>query len=381
MSRPVPRIAFGGYVYLATGFGTAARSYIHALHGANIPMTVLNRSASPRHSVVDPLVESLLQRPIDAQLGILHVEPLSIPAMRDIYSHLIVLTAWEADRLPPVYVENLNEVLEVWVPSRYNAETFRAQIRTPVFQLPHPVHMVQAAPEDSQALAKGLALADSDFVFVAVATWQERKNLPGVIEAFLRAFPDQDNVLLVIKTGFQLVDQPVACVQIADAIKRAGALNTQAAEKRIRICNGFWPEEKIAALMQRADCYVSLHRGEGWCYPLFDAVGRGTPVVATAYSGPLDYLDPRYHRMVKYELTRPTLTEHFQNYPFSDQMQWAEPDLADAANQMRAVYEDRAAAQQLARTGAELLQEKFSEAAIGAMARQRLIELAERVGC
>jgi glycosyltransferase involved in cell wall biosynthesis len=381
LSGTVPRIAFGGYVSLATGFGTAARSYVHALHGAGIPMTVLNRSAAPRFPVKDPLVESLLDRPIDAQLGILHVEPISVPAMQSIYSHLIVLTAWETDRLPSAYVETLNQVLEVWVPSRYNAETFRAQIDTPVFQLPHPIHVSQALPNDRQALDKGLALKDSDFVFVCVATWQERKNLPGLIEAFLRAFPENPNVLLVIKTGFHLVHQNVACVQIADAIQRAGATNSRAAEERIRICDGFWPEEKIAALMERADCYASLHRGEGWCYPLFDAAGRGTPVVATAYSGPLDYLDPRYHHLVKYELTSPTLTEHFENYPFSGQMQWAEPDLEDAAQHMRSVHEDREGSRQRARTGAELLQQRFSQAAVGESAKQRLIELAIRVGC
>ena len=381
MSRPVPRIAFGGYIYLATGFGTAARSYIHALHGAGIPMTVLNRSATPSRSVVDPLVESLLNTPLDAQLGIAHVEPISVPGLHEVYSHLIVLTAWETDHLPPSYVESLNEVLEVWVPSSYNAETFRAQIKTPVFVLPHPVHLKYAAPAERQTLAEGLALKDTDFVVLSVATWQERKNLPGLIEAFLRAFPNDPDALLVIKTGFQMVHYHVACVQIAEAIERAGASNSKAAEQRIRICDGLWPDERITALMQRADCYASLHRGEGWCYPLFDAAARGIPVVATGYSGPLDYLDPRHHHLVKFELTSPTLTEHFQNYPFSDQMRWAEPDVVDAAAHLRAVFEDRAGSLERARIWAELLRQRFSQSAIGEMARQRLIELAEKVGC
>lgn len=381
LSRPVPRIAFGGYVYLATGFGTAARSYIHALHGAGIPMTVLNRSATPSRSVVDPLVESLLDAPLDAQLGILHVEPISVPGLREVYSKLIVLTAWETDLLPPAYVESLNEVLEVWVPSLYNVDTFRTQIKAPVFQLPHAVHLKYAAPEERHALAEGLALKDTDFVILNVATWQERKNLPGLIEAFLRAFPDDPDVVLVIKTGFQMTHKHVACVQIADAIQRAGAKNSAAAEQRIRVCDGLWPDERITALMERADCYASLHRGEGWCYPLFDAASRGVPVVATGYSGPVDYLDGGYHRLVKFELTRPTLTEYFQNYPFSDQMRWAEPDMEDASAQLRAVFEDRAGSIERARAWAESLKERFSQAAIGEMARQRLIEIAERVGC
>ena len=55
-------------------------------------------------------------------------------------------------------------------------------------------------------------------------------------------------------------------------------------EARIEIRSAAWSEAHIAALHERGDCYVSLHRGEGWGYPLFEAASRGTPVIATGYA-------------------------------------------------------------------------------------------------
>ena len=140
----------------------------------------------------------------------------------------------------------------------------------------------------------------------------------------------------------------------------------------------------MTALMQRADCLVSLHRGEGWCYPLFDAACSGTPVIATAYSGPMDYLDPQYHRLVRYELTPANQQKHAARFAFNSDMSWAAPDVTHAAELMRDVYDRREHAMKQAAQGSVLLQEKYSLDAIGRMAGRRLTELAENVcpaGC
>jgi glycosyltransferase involved in cell wall biosynthesis len=329
--------------------------------------------------VEDPLVTSLLNRPLEADLHICNSEPLDALTFSAISRRLIMQTAWEADRLPEKSVAALKDVLEVWVPSSYNAEVFRQQIDAPVFQLPHPVYTREVAGETVEALNRGLNLKESDLLFVSVATWQERKNLPEVIEAFLRAFPDEPDAVLAIKTRFEFVHQRVALAQIDAAMKRAGAKHGEAVRSRIRICDGIWDEQALTALMQRANCYVSLHRGEGWCYPLFDTACRGIPVVSTGYSGPMDYLDARFHHLVEYELTAPD-AEHAPGWsPFTTNMQWAAPDVVDAARLMRTIYEDRGGAMERARAGAAVLQRRFSAQAVGEMARVRLMELAAKI--
>jgi glycosyltransferase involved in cell wall biosynthesis len=368
---------FSGCVFAATGYGAAARAYIHALHSASIDLSVVNRSTRPQRMVPDPLAISLLNRTVDSRFHLCSTEPCDILAAKELPQGLILLTTWEADVLPQRYIEALNRVREVWVPSRFNADTFRRQIARPVFQIPHPVHAPFSFRAERSAIEKGLALKETDFVFLNVGTWQERKNLGGVIEAFLRAFPDEPNVLLVLKTGFGFVDERQACAQISEAIRRASAGHRSEVETRIRVCQGFWPEEHMTALLQRADCYVSLHRGEGWCYPLFDAACNGIPVVATAYSGPVDYLDPRYHNLVRYELTPARIgsQEKAASVPFSQEMSWAEPDALHAASLMREVYERKRESLERAALGAEALRGKYSLLAVGEMAKRRLLEL------
>ncbi|MDR3750538.1 MAG: glycosyltransferase [Terracidiphilus sp.] len=377
MENNIPGIEFHGFVFAPTGYGTAARSYIHAFHNAAIDLSVSNLSKSRQQTVTDPLVASCLNRHIDPVLHVCHAEPHCLEPLESVFSRLIALTTWEADALPQRHVDTLNQVLEVWVPCRYNFEAFRQQLKVPVFQIPHPVHSLCPPCFDRSAFNRELGLKEDDFVFVCVGTWQERKNLQGVIEAFLRAFPHEPNAVLIVKTSFVFSPEFVGRAQIRDAIARANPPNASEAMKRVKIFPRFWPDACMAALAQRADCYVSLHRGEGWCYPLFDAACNGTPVIATAYSGPMDYLDPRHHRLVRYELTHASQQSQTVRFSFTPDMSWATPDVSHAALLMRDVYDRRQEAIAQATEGAVLLNQKYSPDAIGRMAAQRLSVVAE----
>jgi 2-polyprenyl-3-methyl-5-hydroxy-6-metoxy-1,4-benzoquinol methylase len=131
---------------------------------------------------------------------------------------------------------------------------------------------------------------------------------------------------------------------------------------------------QVEALHERGDCYVSLHRGEGWGYPLFEAASRGTPVVATNFSGPLEYLSDEDHALVRYRLA-----EVRQSYVYyHPRMRWAEPDLAHAAEQMRRVYANRQDARTQAARASARLREQFSLEAVGQAARVKLLDLLSR---
>lgn len=369
-------VVFSGYVFSPTGFGTAARSYIHALHSSGLKVSVLDRDKENRHLVPDPLVLSLLNLPVQPTQIICHIEPLAAASIDPPYrSRVIGLTAWESDRLPAKAVAALNQLHEVWVPSRYNAEAFRRQLRTPVFQLPHPLHLPLNDPGGRAALSQTLELRDKDFLFLAVGTWQRRKNLPGVIEAFARAFADEPYVKLAIKTSYGFVEKEKAHMEIIEALERAGCTPYSPVAARMLLLSTAWTEESMTALFARADCYVSLHRSEGWCYPLFEAAANGTPVVATASTGPMDYLDARYHHLVGWQ-PQPAIRGSDPDYfPFDSAMQWAEPDVEEAARQMRQIYDQRVQARQQARAGAELLHARYNSRQIGLAARERLQSL------
>jgi glycosyltransferase involved in cell wall biosynthesis len=373
--RP-PRIIFNGFVSAWTGFGTAARSYVHAFHRAGIELSVVDRSPVRNEQMSDPVIEGLLGRPIDAEFCVCHVEPLDLVTARTDLPPIVALTAWETDTLPAEYVERLNQAREVWIPSYYNLEVFRRQLSTSVFRLPHAVHVPPGATTEVEEIDEELGLGKKDFVFLTIATWQERKNLTGTIEAFLRAFPGEPDVKLVIKTGFYFVPKEKVRLQVARRIWGSGlSLTRQDVETRIKIFQAGWTEERMMALQQRADCYVSLHSGEGWCYPLFDSACAGRPVIATGYAGPMDYLDPQSHNLVRYELTRAKHGEDPDYFRFSSDMVWASPDILHAAQLMRSVYENYRQAQERAAAGAVRLRQAYSLEAVGSMARERLEQL------
>lgn len=287
-----------------------------------------------------------------------HTEP-SVPRKA------ILLTAWETDLLPDDWLPRLGRMSEIWVPSHYNRDVFRKSVDT-VFCIPHPF---VPRPEGNTALInKMLGFNKNDFVFYSILGWQERKYPLGIIQAFLRAFPKTKDVRLVLKTMFGLEKPAVAEAATRDIMQQFSPLGLY--ETRITVVAGLWPEPLIDSLTSRGNCYVSLHRGEAWCYPLFDAVCVGKPTIATNYSGPVDYLNPVYHNLVPFTLTPVT-----QNYhPYRSHMHWAEPDIETALLQMRHVYDNRELVCDRAIQGAAIVRAQYSLERVGGLILQRLTD-------
>ena len=380
MGTGTPEVAYYGYVLARTGYGTAARGYVHALDTASVPMSIVSLDRFPHPELSDPVIHARMagNRRFVPSLHVWHTEPHAVMKLARSFTRLVVLTTWEAESLPATYVEALNRAAEVWVPSHYNQRHFSEQLSVPVFRLPHPVNRIAEPRLEAEDFERELGLPQGCFVAVAVGTWQERKNLDGAIEAFLRAFPRERDAFLIVKTSFAFVDERMARSQIAAAIARANVPDAAEAEKRIRIFPYYWPEDCLSSLLHRADCHLSLHRGEGWCYPLFDAASLGVPVVATGYSGPMDYLDGVHHSLVGYRLTAANQRRHTIRFAFDSSMNWAEPDLEDAALCLRRVYEDRQGARRRASEAAATIRRRFSLDTVGEMARLRVQQITEK---
>jgi ADP-heptose:LPS heptosyltransferase/glycosyltransferase involved in cell wall biosynthesis/SAM-dependent methyltransferase len=360
----IPRLAYYGHVFDATGYGNAARAYIHAFHEAGIDLAVTDL-AGHAPQVRDPLVQSLLRPAGDAAFHLFHGIPAYWARRAFAHPNAIGMTVWETDTMPSQWRSALSHVVDVWLPCRHNAEAFRNGIRTPVFELPHPVlpRPLNAEPPEGNSL---LGTDPADFVFYSILEWQDRKSPAETIACFLQAFPDACRAVFVLKTG------PAAAPAAHRALEEARRRNPSAA--RIIIRAEAWSEEQIEALHRRGDCYISLHRGEGWGYPLFEAAVRGKPVIATAHSGPLDYLSSDAHFLIPWQ-PAPVL----QRYAFyNPRMRWAEPYWPQAVAAMRAAFANPHAARDRSRTAAGELKKRYSPASIGAAARARLEELADR---
>jgi ADP-heptose:LPS heptosyltransferase/glycosyltransferase involved in cell wall biosynthesis len=357
-------VVYYGYVFDASGYGHAARAYIHALHRAGITLSVVDLAGHARQ-VRDELIESLVDRKMSADFHLFHGIPPQWARLAFRLPNAIGMTVWETDVMPSQWRNILSHVLEVWLPCEFNVRTFRSTLDTPLFKLPHallPLHSNGNVLESSQFLD----VTDRDCVFYSLFEWQDRKSPHQVIESYMRAFPTASDTVLTIKTN------PGAANVARQAVEKA-RLQTRS-EARVDIRCEAWNEAQIEALYARGDCYVSLHRGEGWGYPLFEAASRGTPVIATNYSGPLEYLNPQEHHLVEYELS-PVHQPYLYYHP---RMRWAEPNLTQAAELMRWVYDNRESAKEQAVKASERIQQAYSLDAVGAMARERLLKLLKR---
>jgi hypothetical protein len=155
----------------------------------------------------------------------------------------------------------------------------------------------------------------------------ERKNPLGLIEAYRRAFgPDFQDTTLVLKVT-RLDQEPRYRKQLEQAVASVSGI----------LIDRHMGRQELDGLFNVCDVYVSLHRSEGFGMTMAEAMYLGKPVIATAYSGNMDFMNVGNSYLVDYQLV--DLERNCG--PYQRGARWAEPDLDDAAAQMQRVFADR----------------------------------------
>jgi hypothetical protein len=204
------------------------------------------------------------------------------------------------------------------------------------------------------------------FVFDYLST-AERKNPVGMIEAYTRAFGPDDGAVLVLKSinGEKRIEQ-------FERVRRA-------AENRpdIVVLDTYLTPELHNALLAQCDAYVSLHRSEGFGLDMAGAMGLGKPVVATRYSGNLEFMDDATAYLVDYELG--PVGPGCEPYP--EDSRWAYPNLDHAAELLRRVVEHPEEARERGRRASARIRGEFAlDTASEALARMLADARARRAG-
>ena len=129
--------------------------------------------------------------------------------------------------------------------------------------------------------------------------------------------------------------------------------------------------EEIRGLMQCADCYVSLHRSEGLGLGMAESMYLGKPVIATAYSGNLEFMNAQTACLIPYQ----EIAVGHNEYLFSTQQKWADPDIQEAATAMQKMYSDRDYRNNLGKNAQVYMHRFHSFAVMGKAISQRLEQL------
>ncbi|HEU4404804.1 MAG TPA: glycosyltransferase family 4 protein [Polyangiaceae bacterium] len=338
-------LRYAGLFEEPSGYGQAARAHLGALVGAGVrvrPHLMISSSERVRGGSGAEFCRGLPKPFADGneRLAILHTIPTSFQDLTKNERVRVGLTAWDAPVLPSTWVEPSARVDEIWVPSEFSAGAFREATKTPVEVIPHPV-----VPFEGGA-APYPGLPDGRFFFLSVFEWQERKNPIGLLRAFRAAFQGKRDVALVLKLGYHF---GASRDDIARELRREarGGVGPWRAPDVYVIWDDLSPP-MLARLFRRADAYVSLHRAEGFGLCMAQAMATGKPVVATAYSANLEYMDDASAFLVPGELVR-ARSEPW--HPFEREMRWCEADRGAAVEALRACAYDDAERERRASAG------------------------------
>ena len=370
-----PSINVAGYLSGTLGLGEAARLYVRGLDTAGVavgtrtvdPALPIGQRAAAQRTRTSVDFGARPELP-DAPFNLICVNPEELPRfVRQIGPdflegrYTIGVWAWESDVVPRRWDATFDLVDEIWVYSRYIAENLSRVSPVPVLPIPPPVVVPEPAPEPDLGLPDGFRFMFMFDYFSTIA----RKNPVAVIEAFKRAFAPGEGPHLVIKT--------------------IHGSDRQADHERVLFAAREHPDVHVVdrslssadknGLLASCDCYVSLHRSEGWGLPLAECMTMAKPVIATAFSGNLDFMRPGNAYLVDYELTQ--VGGEVEIYPAEGT--WAEPDVDHAARLMRAVVSDPDEARRRAEKGREDVLRQLAPERAGAIARARLERALERL--
>ncbi|MDN5849539.1 MAG: glycosyltransferase, partial [Nitrococcus sp.] len=354
-----------GYAYGELGIGEDVRLMALALKAHDIPFCIINVEPGANVSQQDASAEHwLADEPryainLFCMTGIEQVRyacEQGLSAFRDRYT--IGLWPWELPQWPASWPHAFNLVDEIWGVSRYTAAAYR-HAGCPVYPMSLPVTVDTAGAEDRAHFG----LPSDDYLFVFSFDFNStlaRKNPAGLIQAFQHAFPrtGDDPVGLVLKASHSEGVQDPEWLRLKA---------TADADPRIHLIEATLRKSEVLALYRCCDCFVSLHRAEGFGRGIVEALLLGLPVIATGFSGNMDYCTETGVSLVHYRMQALRPGDYFQG----EGQCWADPDIGHAAELMRAHYSrPRPSAGPLV---------DFSPAAVGTRYAQRLTELRQQL--
>jgi len=305
------------------------------------------------------LTEDLRQ----ADIAILHIEPHNyvgiyqrFPSLQRMY--VISYCVWEASVLPDSYKRSLELVQEVWTCSSFCYDVL-SQYHPCVALIPHVIERDTAVlPIDRVLMRRLIAFNERNKYFLLIAsTTGPQKNVMGLIRVFENTRRSLPNARLILKG-------------------RPGDPMPDTTDERIYYLPLLLSDSQVTALYEVADAYVSGHHGEGWGLCLSDAMLMGKPVIATGYSGNLEYMSDDNSYLVPYSLEQ--VRESERKGPYTSYMSWAYPDEKMFTRMLRQLYtelDDDSIARKVAHARADVA--RFNRQSVAEQITQRLDRIKE----
>ncbi|WP_318249372.1 glycosyltransferase family 4 protein [Paenibacillus sp. alder61] len=335
------------------------------MYAADIPFVIINFKGTSNARMKDTSWEFKEADSPKYGINIFHI---NAEEMRDVYAYFgqslfkdkfnIAVWHWELPDFPDDWIDRFHFLDEIWAPSTFVGDSISIKSPIPVVKIPHSIEVKISEPRSRNYFG----LPENVFLFLSmydINSFQERKNPKAVIEAFKLAFsPNDEDVGLVVK-----VNNPGGNSEELDEIRKMAK-----GYQNIHILDNTISRNDVNALISLADCFVSLHRSEGFGLVMAEAMYLGKPVIGTSWSSNTDFMNQRNSCLVDYKLV--PLKKDFG--PYKAYQKWADPDIEHASRYMIKLVNDPAFYLEVATNGERYIKQFHSPEAIGNQMKKRL---------
>ena len=360
-----------GYISGSFGLAVAGRNTVHALLATHRGVAIVDIDpGGGRFRVDDTYASFSATGGSGSRIDLFHMNPLELGAFRRQWTHRVDWTHnpnvcvpfWELPLVPESWIAPLEAMDAILAPTHFIQTACEAATSTPTLHYPQAVFL----PDDVKPDRSRWGIAENQTVFLLAfdpGSDIRRKNPWAAIEAFQFAFGDRTDVLLVVRVNSWSKDP-----SHVTAIERV-ELDVEE-RPNVRLVRDVLTYREVLSLYSSCDVVLSTHRSEGLGLPLMEAMSLGKVVIATGWSGNLDFMNDSNSRLLRYELVPVNATHSAYASEIGRPGQfWAEPDSADtvgalqqmAANpELRASLGKKAAADMEARRQMMLSGETFA---------------------
>jgi len=344
MPKEQVRVNVIGYISGNLGLSVSARGVIEALLENGINVSIVDIDPGLGRGGHDNRYKFLNQdpsNPLSEGINLFIVPPPGIESFQVSYPNLfegnnflVAFSMWELPVLPKGWCDILNQMDALVAGSEFIRHAFSFNVpATQSLVTNHPVYI----PENIIPMRDELGLNFDDVVFfTAFEPYSDvvRKNIDGVVSSFLSFLGDESNAILIIKVNNAFLNNEPhpAYKEIIEAVNN---------HPRVKFLTNNLPYEQLMSLYASCDVIVSLHRAEGLGLVMMEAMMLGKPVIATAWSGNMSYMDHTNSCLVGYDLIDANgAMPCYQKDNIGEGAVWANPNLKEAGLWMQRLYKD-----------------------------------------
>lgn len=322
-----------------SGYASAAKGYLadYILRSVPVSWTPLcfDNSKNDRRYYVDALAESVINREYQQYNKlIIHSTPdiwsKYIGQYSDI-SDIVGYCTWETNKLPKKWVECINLVPDVWVPSNFNKDCFlNSGVKSNVTVVPHIWHKQSLFKKSEIKLHDycGNDIPNDKYTFYCIGELNFRKGINDLVKVFDKIHDQYPDTQLILKVHYKEYNTSNRQYCISELSKLTNKIG-----KAVYLILDNLTNEEVLALHSFGDCYVSLNKGEGFGLTIFDAFNYKKQVITTGYGGQVDFLGINHNGLVNFKIDKVKGMDKFSTNYSVDQ-EWGYPDLDHAYSLM-----------------------------------------------